>query len=109
MLLNIRVTHFKRYWKPLFHSDSPHVELVGVHVDQILKSVEAFKTGLKERDEPDDNFAYTYKNLNYALQNFKAFFHAPEETHIHREDAYILADFAKRQVEILEEIAQANR
>ena len=86
--------------------DSPHVELVGVHVDQILKSVEAFKTGLKERDEPDDNFAYRYENLDYALQNIKAHFHAPEQTHIHREDTYILADFAQRQVEILEKIAQ---
>ena len=86
--------------------DSPHVELVGVHVDQISKSVEAFKTEVKERDEPDDNFAYGYENLDYALQNIKAYFHAPEETHIHREDAYILADFAKRQVQELEKIAQ---
>lgn len=86
--------------------DSPHVELVGIHIDQILKSVETFQTGLKERDEPDDNFAYIYKNLDYALQNIKAHFHAPQRTHIHGEDTYIFADFAQKQVEILEKIAQ---
>ena len=97
---------FQKVLEATLDSNSPHVERVGVHVDQILKSVEAFKTGLKERDEPDDNFTYRYENLDYAFRHIKAFFHAPEETHIHREDAYILADFAKRQVEILEEIAQ---
>ena len=97
---------FQKVLEATISPDSPHLELVGVHVDQILKSVEAFKTGLNERDEPDDNFAYRYENLDYALQNIKAHFHAPEETHIHREDAYILADFAQRQVEILEKIAQ---
>ena len=97
---------FQKVLEATVAPDSPHVELVGVHVDQISKSVEAFKTGVKERDEPDDNFTYRYENLDYAFRHIKAFFHAPEETHIHREDAYILADFAKRQVEILEEIAQ---
>ena len=97
---------FQKVLEATISPDSPHVELVGVHVDQILKSVEAFKTGLKERDEPDDNFAYRYENLDYAFRHIKAFFHAPEQTHIHREDTYILADFAQRQVEILEEIAE---
>ena len=40
----------------------------------------------------DDNFAYRWKIL-IPLQNIKAYFHASQETHIHRED-YILADFA---------------
>lgn len=97
---------FQKVLEATISPDSPHVELVGVHIDQILKSVEAFKTGLKKRDEPDDNFAYIYEILDYALRNIKTYFHAPQGTHIHREDTYILADFAQRQVEILEEIAQ---
>ncbi|MDE0087357.1 MAG: hypothetical protein OXU23_16665 [Candidatus Poribacteria bacterium] len=97
---------FQKVLEATISPDSPHVELVGVHIDQILKSVEAFKTELKERDEPDDNFAYRYENLDYALRNIKTYFHTPQGTHIHREDTYILADFAQRQVEILEEIAQ---
>ena len=97
---------FQKVLEATISPDSPHVELVGVHVDQILKSVEAFKTGLKERDEPEDNITYIYKNLDYALQNIKAHFHAPQRSHIHREDTYIFADFAQRQVQELEEIAQ---
>ena len=57
-------------------------------------------------DEPDDNFAYIYEILDYALRNIKTYFHDPQRTHIHREDTYILADFAQQQVEILKEIAQ---
>lgn len=97
---------FQKVLEATISPDSPHVEPVGVHIDHILKSIEAFKTGLKKRDEPDDNFAYVYENLDYALQNIKAYFHASQETHIHREDTYILADFAQRRVEMLEEIAQ---
>ena len=96
---------FRKVLDATLDSDSPHVEHVGNHVDRILASVETFRTGLKERGEPD-NFADIYEKLDYALQNIKAYFHAPDETHIHREDTYILADFAERQVEILVEIAQ---
>ena len=86
--------------------DSSHVELVGGHVDRILKSVEMFKTGLKERNEPDDNIDHVYENIDHALRHIKAYFHVPEETHIQAKDTYIFADFAQRQVVILEEIAQ---
>ena len=96
----------QKVFEAIQNPDSHHAKLVGNYVDEILKSVEAFKTGVKERDEPDDNFADTYKNLDYALQNIKAYFHAPQRTHIHREDTYIFADFARRQVGILKEIAQ---
>ncbi len=97
---------FQKVLEATILPDSPHVELVGVHVDQILKSVETFKTGLKERGELDDNFAYRYESLDYAFRHIKAFFHAPDETHIHREDTYILADFAQRQVQELKDFAQ---
>ena len=38
---------FQKVLEAAISPDSPHVELVGVHIDQILKSVEAFKTELK--------------------------------------------------------------
>ncbi|MDE0009631.1 MAG: hypothetical protein OXU36_00715 [Candidatus Poribacteria bacterium] len=97
---------FTKIFEAILSTDSPHAQLVGGYIDEILKSIEAFKAGLRERDEPDDNIDDIYKNLGYALQNIKAYFHASQGTHIHREDTYIFADFAQRQVEILEEIAQ---
>ena len=98
---------FEKMFEAILNPDSPHVELVGSRVDQILTSVNTFIAGLKERDESDEDLEeYSYKKIDYALQNIKACFHAPQKTHIHREDTYIFADFAHRQVQELEKIAQ---
>lgn len=97
---------FTKIFDAILSTDSPHVQLVDHYVDQILKSVEAFKAGLRERDEPDDDMEHVYENLDYALQHLKAYFNAPAETHVQTEDTYIFADFAKRQVGGLEEIAR---
>ena len=97
---------FTKIFEAILSTDSPHAQLIGGYIDEILKSVGAFKTGLKERNEPDDNIGDIYKNLDYALQHIEAYFHAPEETHIHREDTYIFADFAKRQMRELKVVAQ---
>ncbi len=97
---------FTKIFEAILSTDSPHAQLVGGYIDEILKSVETFRTGLRERDEPDDDIEDIYKNLDYALQHIKAYFHAPEETHIHREDTYIFADFAKRQIRELKEVAR---
>lgn len=98
--------HIEKVLEATMWEDSQHVELVATHVKIILNSVETFKTRLKERDEPDDRITDVYEKIDYAYRHIKAYFHAPEETHIHREDTYILADFAERQVEILKKIAQ---
>ncbi|MYA56890.1 hypothetical protein F4X88_11375 [Candidatus Poribacteria bacterium] len=97
---------FTKIFEAILSADSAHAQLVGYYVDQILKSVETFKAGLRERDEPDDNIEDIYKNLDYALQHIKACFCAPDETHIHADDTYIFADFTQRQVETLKVIAQ---
>ena len=97
---------FQKVLEATLSTRSPHAQLVGAHIDEILKSVETFKSGLRKRDEPDDNIEHVYENLDYALQHVKAHFHAPEETHIHREDTYIFADFAKRQIRELKEVAR---
>ena len=97
---------FQKVLEATLSTKSPHAELVGTHINQILKSIETFKSGLRERDEPDDNIEHVYANLFYALQHVKAYFHAPDETHIQREDTYIFADFAQRQVAELKEIAR---
>ena len=97
---------FQKVLEATLSIDSPRAELVGANVDQILKSIETFKAGLSERDEPDDNIEHIYESLDYALQHIKAYFHVPEETHIQREDTYIFAVFAQRQVAELEGIAQ---
>lgn len=97
---------FQKVLEATLSIDSPHAELAGAHVDQILKSIEMFKVGLRERDEPDDNMEHIYENLDYALQHIKAFFRNGNETRICRKDAYIFADFAKRELEELQVIAK---
>ena len=97
---------FTKIFDAISTTDSPHAQLVNHYVDQILESVKVFKAELRERDEPDDNIEDIYKNFDYVLQHIKAYFHVPAETHIQREDTYIFADFAQRQVKTLKEIAQ---
>ena len=98
---------FEKIFDAIFSENSPHVLLVEAHVDQILRSVDEFKAGLDEREEPDDNISDIYENLGYSLQHIKAYFHKKEETHLHnKKDVYIFAYFARRQVRELEYIAQ---
>ena len=97
---------FEKIFDAIFSENSPHVLLVDAHVDQILRSVDEFKTGLEEREEPDDNISDIYENLDYSLQHIKAYFHKKEETHLHnKKDVYIFAYFARRQIRELEYIA----
>ena len=98
---------FEKIFDAIFYENSPHALLVSAHVDQILKSVNDFKAGLEEREEPDDNISDIYENLGYSLQHIKAYFHKNGDTHLYNEkDVYIFAYFARRQVRELEYIAQ---
>ena len=98
---------FEKIFDAIFSKNSPHALLVEAHVDQILRSVDEFKAGLDEREEPYDNISDIYENLGYSLQHIKAYFHKKEDTHLHdRKDVYIFAYFARRQVRELEYIAQ---
>jgi len=97
---------FEKIFDAISSSESPHVEIVGAHIDDVLKYVEAFKTELKERGEPDDNISDIYENLDHSLQQIKAYFHNPSETYIQEKDLYIFAYFARRQVSDLEAIAR---
>lgn len=74
--------------------------------DKARHTFEAFKDGLKERGEPDDNITDTYENLDYALQHIKGYFGNRNETHINGKDAYIFAKFAHQEVKALKEIAR---
>ena len=87
-------------------SDSSYDPLVLGCVDDILKAIDEFKTGLKEREESDDTISYIYENLEYALRQIRDCFDAEKETHINRKDAYIFAHFAWQEVRELKEIAQ---
>ena len=79
---------------------------VATWVDSILKVLDEFKTGVKEREEPDETFSWRYENLDYALQHIKRRFGGSNETHINRRDAYIFANFAQQEMEALKEIAK---
>ena len=96
---------FEKIFDAIFSENSPHALLVDAHVDQILGSVDEFKAGLEEREEPDDNISDIYENLDYSLRHIKAYFHKKKETHLHKKDVYIFAYFARRQVRELEYIA----
>ena len=96
---------FEKIFEAIFSKNSPHILLVHAHVDQILISVDEFKNGLKERQEPDGNISDIYENIDYTLNNIKAYFQK-NETHIQEKDLYIFADFALRQVKELQEIAR---
>ena len=98
---------FAKIFDAIFSENSPHTLLVTAHVDQILRSVEEFKTGLEERGEPDDNISDIYENLDYSLQHIKSYFHNEKGTYLrNKKDVYIFAYFARRQVRELEYIAQ---
>lgn len=97
---------FEKIYDAIFSEDSPHALIAGFYVDEILKSVEKFKTGLEKRGEPDDNISYIYENLDYSLQQIKAYFTKETPTHIKEKDVYIFAYFVRRQVRELEQIAQ---
>ena len=98
---------FEKIFDAIFSENSPHALLVDAHVEQILRSVNEFKSGLEEREEPYDNISDIYENLDYSLRHIKAYFHEVKETHLHnKKDVYIFAYFARRQVRELEYIAQ---
>ena len=87
-------------------TNSLHVLGVVNYVEGILNAIDEFKTGLKNREEPDDAISWRYENLDYALQHIKGCFGSGIETHINRKDAYIFANFAQQEVEALKEIAE---
>jgi hypothetical protein len=97
---------FEKIYDAIFSEKSPHVFMVGGHVDSILSSVNEFKSDLKERGEPDDNISDIYENIDYSLNHIKAYFHNNKDTHLQEKDVYIFAYFARRQVRELENIAQ---
>ena len=97
---------FEKIYDAIVSQNSPHVLIVGNHVDTILKSVDEFKAGLKERGEPDENIADIYENIDYSLKHIKAYFHNDQDTYLQEKDIYIFAYFARRQVRELESIAR---
>ena len=98
---------FEKIFDAIFSENSPHALLVDAHVEQILRSVNEFKSGLEEREEPYDNISDIYENLDYSLRHIKAYFHEVKETHLHnKKDVYIFAYFARRQVRELEYLAR---
>lgn len=97
---------FSKIYERAISPDSSYDPLVLGWVDHILTAVDAFKAGLKEREEPDDTISYRYEDLDYALQHIKDCFGGGKETHISRKDAYIFAHFARHEVQKLKEIAQ---
>lgn len=66
-----------KIFEAILSTDSPHAQLVGGYIDEILKSVETFRTGLRERDEPDDNIETYTKILIMRCNTSKHTFMPP--------------------------------
>ncbi len=95
---------FEKIFDVIINPASGHAQLADGYVDRILESIESFRNQLKKRGEPDESYIYDY--LDYSLQRLKVFFHNRNVGHINEKDAYILANFAQRQIQELKTIAQ---
>ena len=97
-----------KIFEAILNPKSAHVQLSKDHVDRILKSIEAFKIELKEREilGAYKGIRYTLELVDYPLLELRTYFCNRAETHIKEKDAFIFADFAERQVQELQERAQ---
>lgn len=96
-----------KIFEAILNPQSAHAQLGEVHVDQILKCIEAFKNGLKDREilGAYEGVQYTLELVDYPLQELRTYFRNRAETHINEKDAFIFADFAKKQVQALRDVA----
>ena len=97
---------FSKIWDAALRPNSDHAYRVDHYVDQISKSIKAFRDGLRERGEPDDRISDIYENLEYALKHIKAYFNSDNKTHIQRKDTHIFVSFIDQQVDVLKKFAQ---
>lgn len=78
-----------------------------VHAKMIADCIEKFKVALSLRDiyEAYDSVKYEIELLEYPLVELRSYFEDPMRTHINEKDAYIFADFLKRRIEKLRDMA----
>ena len=99
-----------KIFEAILNPKSTHAQLGEVHVDQILKSIEAFKVGLKDREileaYEEEGGRHTLELLAYPLQKLQTYFRNPAETYINEKDAYIFAHFVSTQIQELRQIAR---
>ena len=97
-----------KIFEAILNPQSAHAQQGEAHVDQILKAIEAFKVGLKDREilEAYEGVQYTLELVDYPLQELRTYFRHPAETHINEKDANIFATFVNAQVEELRQFAR---
>ena len=80
--------------------ESGHAEIGGSYIDGILAAFEEFKTGLQSREflEDYEGVEETLEELAYPLQELRAYFHNPDQTHIVQKDAHIFVRFVNQQI-----------
>lgn len=92
---------FEKIFDAVLNEHSDHAPLVGFYVDRILNCYRAFRDGLKERSEPDDNMSYEYEHIEYALKQIKDYFDNTQKTHIQDNDLYVFACFVRQKIDEL--------
>ena len=97
---------FEKIFDVVFNEHSDHAPLVGGYVERILECYMAFRDGLKDRGEPDDNISYEYEYLEYALKHIKDYFDSGQKTHIQCKDLYVFACFIQQKINVLKETAK---
>ena len=104
--LQITAPFFSYICEAVTFPGSIHVPGVVNYVEGILNAIDKFKTGIKEREEPDHTFSWRYEYLENALQRVKDCFHDVNGTYFNRKDAYAFARFAQQEVKELKEVAK---
>ena len=97
---------FEKIFTAINNVHSDHAQLVGGYVDRILECFMAFRDGLKERGEPDDNISDKYEYLEYTLKHIKDYFENEQKTHVHGKDLYVFACFAQQKIDELRDTAR---
>src|SRR3990170_3435830 len=78
-----------------------------VHAKMIVDCIDKFKGALRSRDiyEAYDSVKYEIELLEYPLAELRVYFEEPKRSHINEKDAYIFADFVRKRLEKLRDMA----
>ena len=101
-------SHFQKISEVLVNPDSVHAPQINVYVNEVLKSVQDFKTELQKRELLDayEGIASTIEEVDDHLKELQIYFCNPNETNINEKDTCIFTDPVQMQVGELKQFAQ---
>ena len=97
---------FSKINEAIVNPNSPHTQLAKTHVDEIVKCVNEFITGLEDRGEPDVHIYHIYEELDKFLKGLTAYFHEDSVINISTEHVLLFSVISQGHVENLKKIAE---